>query len=68
MIHYSVNHSKKEFARGGCKYEYYRGVLGPAEAFGRGDLPLDFSAASADLVDEFAFRYSHRSEVVYPIL
>lgn len=68
MTHKTVNHSLGEYARGHVTTNTIEGFWGQLKRSIHGTYHSVSSQHLQLYVDEFAFRYSHRGEAVYPIL
>lgn len=67
-IHESINHSKKEYARGRVHTNTIEGFWSQLKRSLSGTYHWVSAQHLQSYVDEFAFRYSHRGELVYPLL
>jgi len=68
MVHESINHSKEEYARGGVSTNTIEGFWGQVKRSISGTYHFVSPKYLQLYVDEFAFRYNLRGEVVYPVL
>ena len=68
MIHKTVNHARREYARGNVTTNTIEGFWGQLKRSIEGTYHSVSTHHLQSYVDEFSFRYSHRDEVVYPIL
>lgn len=68
MIHQTVNHSQGEYARNGITTNTIEGFWGQLKRSIEGTYHSVSMEYLQLYVNEFAFRYSHRGEVVYPLL
>lgn len=68
MTHNTVNHSLGEYSRGSITTNTIEGFWGQLKRSIHGTYHSVSQKHLQLYVDEFAFRYSHRGEAVYPIL
>lgn len=68
MVHETVNHGQREYARGLVTTNTIEGFWGQLKRSIDGTYHCVSRKYLQLYVDEFAFRYSHRGEAVYPLL
>lgn len=68
MVHETVNHGQREYARGLVTTNTIEGFWGQMKRSIDGTYHCVSRKYLQAYVDEFAFRYSHRDVVVYPVL